>query len=69
METENNNPLECCECKGVLLPERAMRLENGGCVVRYACIGCHSRAYAVNIGSVVRVYPSRTLKALRVLRI
>jgi hypothetical protein len=65
METEDNNPLECYECKGVLLPDRAMRLQNGGCVLRYICMGCHSRSYAVSIGSTVRVYPSRAVESVK----
>ena len=64
METENSNPLECYECKGVLLPDQAMRLENGGCVLRYVCISCNSRSYAVIIGSAVRVYPSRAVESV-----
>ena len=39
METEQSNPLECSECKGVLLPERAIRLQNEICVLRYVCMG------------------------------
>ena len=62
METGTSNPLECYECKGVLLPDRAMRLQNGGCVLRYVCISCRSRSYAVCIGSAVRVYPSRAVE-------
>lgn len=65
METEDSNPLECYECKGVLLPDRAMRLQNGGCVLRYICMGCHSRSYAVSIGSAVRVYPSRAVESVK----
>ena len=62
MGTEIRQPLKCYECKGVLLPERAVRLENGGDVLRYVCQDCHSRSYAVTIGSVVRVYPSRAIE-------
>ena len=64
METENSNPLECYEFKGVLLPDRAMRLQNGGCVLRYVCMSCRSRSYAVSIESVVRVYPSRAVESV-----
>ena len=66
MEPEKSNPLECYECKGVLLPDRAMRLQNGGCVLRYVCVSCRSRSYAVSIGSVVRVYPSRAVESVTV---
>ena len=58
----NSDPLKCYECKGLLLPERAVRLENGGGVMRYLCQCCQSRSYAVTIGSVVRVYPSRAVE-------
>ena len=64
METEKSNPLECYECKGVLLPERAIRLQNDICVLRYICMGCGSRSYALNTGSLVRVYPSRNLESV-----
>jgi hypothetical protein len=62
MGTDISQPLKCSECKGVLLAERAVRLENGGDVLRYVCQDCHSRSYAVSIGSVVRVYPSRAIE-------
>ena len=62
MEPGTSNPLECYECKGVLLPDQAMRLQNGGCVLRYVCISCRSRSYAVCIGSAVRVYPARAVE-------
>ena len=62
MARETNDVLNCHECKGVLLPERAVRLENGGDVLRYVCQDCHSRSYAVTIGSEVRVYPSKAIE-------
>ena len=64
METEQSNPLQCYACEGVLLPERAIRLLNGVCVLRYFCMGCGSRSYAVQMGSAVRVYPSTNLETV-----
>jgi Zn finger protein HypA/HybF involved in hydrogenase expression len=64
METEQSNPLECSECKGVLLPERAIRLQNEICVLRYVCMGCDSRSYALKTGSRVRVYPSGNIESV-----
>ena len=64
METEKINPLHCCECNGVLLPESAIRLENGICMLRYLCIGCSRRSYAVKTGPVIRVYPSSKIETV-----
>ena len=54
------------ECTGVLLPERAIRLQNKICVLRYVCIGCDSRSYALKTGSRVRVYPSSNIESVTV---
>ena len=58
METKKIDPLCCLECEGALLPERVIRLQNGTCVLRYVCIGCRSRSYAMKVGSAVHMYPS-----------
>jgi hypothetical protein len=57
MEISKIDPLQCCECEGVLLPDRPIPLKNESWVLRYVCIDCKSRSYAVKDGSAVRMYP------------
>lgn len=64
METEQSDPFACYECTGVLVPERAIRLENDICVLRYICIDCHSRSYGVKTGSRIRMYPSSDIESV-----
>ena len=56
METTKSDPLKCCECEGVLLPDRAIPLKETW-VLRYVCIDCKGRSYAVKMGPAVRMYP------------
>src|SRR5687768_10056293 len=56
METTQSDPLKCCECEGVLLPDRAIPLKETW-VLRYVCIDCKGRSYAVKMGPSVRMYP------------
>lgn len=56
METTQSDPLKCCECEGVLLPDRAIPLKETW-VLRYVCINCKGRSYAVKMGPSVRMYP------------
>ena len=64
METEKISPLHCSECNGVLLPENAVRLQNEMCMLRYFCIGCGRRSYAVKVGPAVRIYPSSKMETV-----
>jgi hypothetical protein len=57
MEISKIDPLQCCECEGVLLPDRPIPLKNESWVLRYVCIDCKSRSYAVKDGSAIRMYP------------
>jgi hypothetical protein len=57
METTTSDQLQCCECEGVLLPDRPIPLKNESWVLRYVSIDCKSRSYAVPMGSAVRMYP------------
>jgi hypothetical protein len=57
MDISKIDPLQCCECEGVLLPDRPIPLKNESWVLRYVCIDCKSRSYAVKDGAAVRMYP------------
>ena len=52
------DPLRCRQCEGALLPNRVIPLKSGLMVLRYACIHCRSRSYAVKVDSTVHMYPS-----------
>ena len=57
METPKSNPLQCCECEGVLLPERAIPLNSGIWVLRYSALVVNANSFSVKNELAVRIYP------------